>query len=86
MKMKRSIAVSESGFVFNPNTGESFSTNPIGLEIVMLLKEPHKLEDILDFICSKYLASEFTVEKDVDDFIHLLTRFDLLEQDEKTED
>jgi hypothetical protein len=39
MRLKKNIAVSESGFVFDPNTGDSFSLNKIGLEIVESLKQ-----------------------------------------------
>ena len=34
MKLKKNIATSESGFVFNPSTGDSFSLNTIGAEIL----------------------------------------------------
>ena len=39
MNIKKSIALSDSGFVFDPSSGDSFSTNPIGLEIINQLKE-----------------------------------------------
>jgi len=39
MNIKKNIALSDSGFIFNPSTGESFSMNPIGLEIITMLKE-----------------------------------------------
>ena len=39
MKIKKNIAISDSGFIFNPDTGESFTANPIGLEILSMLKD-----------------------------------------------
>ena len=39
MKLKDNIAVSESGFIFNPTTGDSYTANEIGLEIIKCLKE-----------------------------------------------
>ena len=39
MQINKNIAISDSGFVFNPSTGDSFSTNQVGLEIIRLLKE-----------------------------------------------
>ena len=39
MKLKKNIAISDSGFLFNPSTGDSYSVNPIGTEIIELLKE-----------------------------------------------
>ena len=38
MKLKRNIAVSESGFLFDPTSGESYSLNEQGLEILNLMK------------------------------------------------
>ena len=38
MKLKKNIAISETGFIFNPSSGDSYSTNPIGLEIINLMK------------------------------------------------
>ncbi len=31
MNVKKDIAISDSGFVFDPTTGESYSVNPIGV-------------------------------------------------------
>jgi hypothetical protein len=39
MRIKKNIAISESGFIFNPAVGDSYSTNPIGAEIIKMLKE-----------------------------------------------
>jgi len=46
MKLKKNIAISESGFVFDPNSGESYSLNPIGAEIIELLKLEKKSDEI----------------------------------------
>ena len=40
MKIKKNIALSDTGFVFNPGNGDSFSVNPIGLEILKILNTP----------------------------------------------
>ena len=39
MKLKKNIATSEAGFIFNPGTGDSFSVNNIGSEILVMFKE-----------------------------------------------
>ena len=46
MKIKKNIAVSDSGFIFNPDTGESFTANPIGLEILDMVKEGMEFEEV----------------------------------------
>ncbi len=50
MKLKKNLALSDSGFVFDPSTGDSFSTNPIGLEIIRMLKEGKTTNDIKNHV------------------------------------
>ena len=47
MKLKKNIATSEAGLIFNPGTGDSFSVNNIGAEILSLLKENKSHEEII---------------------------------------
>ena len=47
MRIKKNIAVSESGFLFNPSTGDSFSVNPVGQDVIKLMKEDKSDEDII---------------------------------------
>ena len=39
MRIRKNIAVSDEGFLFNPTTGDSFSTKGTGGLIVKLLKQ-----------------------------------------------
>ena len=79
MKIKKNIALSESGFVFNPSTGESFSVNPIGIEIFNALKEEQAYEEIQQMMLGKYNTDADTFEKDYNDFVQLLNSFQLIE-------
>lgn len=83
MKLKKNIAISDSGFIFNPNTGESFSMNPIGVEIMNLLKEEKSKEEIEKIILGKYQTDEASFEKDFYDFVNILNHYHLGEQDEE---
>lgn len=77
MKFQKNIAISDSGFLFNPATGESFSVNPIGLEIINLLRSGKTENEICQAITNNY-ATEFPiVERDLHDFIHLLKQHQL---------
>ena len=78
MKVKKNIAISDSGFIFNPDTGESFTANPMGLEILDMLKEGLDPEEISKRVLSKYKAEKDTVEKDYSDFINMLEQYNLL--------
>jgi hypothetical protein len=81
MKIKPNIAVSDSGFVFNPDTGESFTVNPIGVEIINLLKENKETSEISNQVRVKYTVDQPTFEKDFDDFIGLMRNYSLIEND-----
>ena len=85
-KIKRNIALSDSGFVFDPSTGDSFSTNPIGLEIIKLMKENKTTEEIKSAIVKQYMVDEVSFEKDLYDFVNMLSKLKLAENDEKKKD
>jgi hypothetical protein len=85
MKIKRNIALSDSGFVFNPSTGDSFSTNPIGLEIIKMLKEEKPDEEIKKYVLNTYNTDEATFEKDYYDYINMLVKIKLTESNEEKE-
>jgi hypothetical protein len=79
MHLKKNIATSESGFIFNPTTGDSYSANPIAADILLKMKEGNSDETIKDFIKETYDVSSSQLEKDWDDFINQLRSANLLE-------
>lgn len=79
MKLKKNIATSEEGFIFNPGTGDSFTTNEIGTEIISLLKEEKTQRMIIDIICAKYDVDQNQFEKDLDDYLSQLKDNTILE-------
>jgi hypothetical protein len=85
MKINKHIAVSDSGFVFNPVTGESFTANPMGIEIIEMLKQERTIAEIHETLLQKYQTEQATIEKDVADFFELLKNFSLIERHETTE-
>ncbi len=86
MKLKQNIAVSESGFVFNPAVGDSFTTNPIGAHILQLLKEGKTPEQVVLQITSLYEVDNHTCEKDVYDYLNMLKQYGLIDgNSEKTQ-
>jgi hypothetical protein len=84
MKLHKNVAVSEAGLIFNPVTGESFSVNPIGVEILDLIREEKSPEQIRKVIMAKYTVDQATFEKDYHDFIGILEHNNLLEKHEET--
>ncbi|HEX2975761.1 MAG TPA: PqqD family protein [Bacteroidales bacterium] len=80
MKLRKNIAVSENGLIFNPATGDSFSVNGTGIDILSCLREDKPYEEIIFLISSKYDAERFQVEKDLDDFVSLLNDYNLIDR------
>ena len=83
MKIKSNIALSESGFIFNPNTGESFTLNPTGQQLFDLVREGKDYSDILEYFLENYETEESIFEKDFEDFIHMMTSYQMMETDEQ---
>jgi len=77
MKLKKNLALSDSGFVFDPSSGNSFTTNPIGLEIIRLLRQGKSQKDITAQILKTYAVDEASFEKDYYDFTMMLGRLKL---------
>lgn len=76
--IKKNIATNELGFVFNPATGDSFSTNPTAAEIIKLLKDGKSIQEIKKIFLDTYDADKMTIEKDLDDFVNTLKENNLL--------
>jgi hypothetical protein len=78
-RIKKNIAVSESGFVFNAQRGESFTTNPIGAHIISMLRQDCNEQQIARSITDLYEVDLATAEKDVYDFLKVLHQSNLLD-------
>lgn len=81
MKLKKNIAISESGFIFNPEIGTSFTTNSLGVAILKQLKEKTSIDKIKDSIVKNYDIDAITCEKDLDDFLRIVNQYNLLEEE-----
>jgi hypothetical protein len=79
MRLRKNIAVSDSGFIFNPGTGDSFSTNPIGIKIINMLKEQKDDEAIKKAIVEEYNVEVASFEMDFNDFMNMLKTYQLTE-------
>jgi len=79
MRVRKNIATSEEGFLFNPATGDSFSTNAIGAEIILLLKQGKSTRAIIEEMCNKFDVEQDLFERDLDEFTTVLKEFNILE-------
>lgn len=72
VKLKKNIALSESGFIFDPSTGDSFSVNGTGLKILEYLKSGLAESDIVNAMVENFDADIQLIREDLDDFINHL--------------
>lgn len=78
MQLKDNIVVTETGFVFDPDTGESFSVNPIGRELLEKLGQHLGTEAITQQITEKYDVDALRFQRYFDDFLIMLRHFNLV--------
>ncbi len=83
IKIKKDIAVSETGFLFDPNTGESFNLNKTGKLIFKLLAENKKQEEIETVVLEKYDIEAHVFQRYLDEFLMMLRQFNLIEKEEE---
>lgn len=74
------LAVSESGFLFVPSSGETFTLNEIGSEIFMMLKKGSEDKEIFETVVDNYDIDLYTFEKDFSDFITQLKNHKLIKE------
>jgi len=72
------LAVSESGFIFDPVTGHSYTANATGLRILELLKAGKEPDEIRSVLLDEYDSTEDEVSVDVNDFIENLKKYFLI--------
>ncbi len=75
----RQLAVSDSGFVFDPVTGHTFTVNAAGLVVLGGLKEGLAADDIVSRLREELeLDGSEDVGRDVDDFLARLREHGLV--------
>lgn len=77
MQILEEIKISDNGFVFNSRTGESFSLNPMGLEMIKMIAANSDFDEIRKSILEKYDVDDLTFEKDFYEFCAMLKHHQL---------
>lgn len=66
------LAISPSGFTFDPRTGRSFTLNTTGMAVVHQMREGFSLQQIVHNLSGEYEQSPERVEASLEQFtIHL---------------
>lgn len=66
------LAISESGFVFDPASGHNFTVNETGLSILRQLQKSTELAALLEHLANEYDAPVRELERDVLEFASVL--------------
>jgi len=69
------LAISESGFVFDPVSGHNFTVNETVLSILRLLQKATDVEPLLSQLSKVYEAPQRDIERDVLEFAGVLRDF-----------
>jgi len=71
----RRLAISDSGFVFDPVNGDSYTVNPCGLAVLRLLKDGKSFSEVLEQITLSYDVNTHNAERDISDFVIQLRKY-----------
>lgn len=63
------LAISESGFVFDPVSGHSFTVNETGLEILRALQKDRRLGALQERLVAAYDVDRVTLDRDLLEFV-----------------
>ena len=79
MSKLNSLAISDNGFIFKPSTGESFTTNELGLLIINYLKEGKPADEIINAIMDEFDVESIIAGRDLYEFLDFLKRENMLD-------
>ena len=75
------LAVSDSGFVFDPYTGNTFSANGSGRVILEGLRKGLARDGIVELLRERFQVAQEDLQRDLDDFVGILRREEILPVD-----
>jgi PqqD family protein of HPr-rel-A system len=81
-KLKR-LAINEEGFIFDPETGNSFVVNQTGLFILKKLREGLSEEEVIKALTEEFEVDENTARRDFYDFLEQLRILELIDTKEE---
>jgi PqqD family protein of HPr-rel-A system len=79
-RLTRNLAVSESGFLFLPTTGETFTVNEPGRIVLAALQGAQSEEEIVARLTAEYDADAASIRRDLEDFLVQLRQYQLLSE------
>jgi PqqD family protein of HPr-rel-A system len=76
------LALSDTGFAFDPYSGSTFTMNATGLSVVQAMKEGLALDAVVERLRERFEVQSADVRRDVEDFTALLRQHGLVTDEE----
>lgn len=77
----KDLAISETGFIFDPMSGATFTVNPTGACIIRALREGCGRSEIIARISNTFTVSNADLDSDLGEFVRLLVQQGILPHD-----
>ena len=68
----KDLAISDSGFIFDPSSGETFAANHTAVELLRGLSAGLDDAALVEVLCQRYQVEPSEAQRDVADFLQLL--------------
>ncbi len=75
------LALSPTGFLFDPRTGTTFTVNPTGAAILEVLRDGGGLQDVVDRLADRFATTRADLRRDAMEYVRVLRDHDLLPAD-----
>ena len=77
----KNLAISETGFVFDPHSGATFTVNPTGLAVLTGLRDGQSTNQIVESLKTAFDGATNESKDDVVEFVQLLRQHGLVPAD-----
>lgn len=79
-KVPENVAISDSGFLFLPSSGETFTLNETGKDVFRLLQSGLTEDEIAGKIITEYDTDKDAFQRDLHDFVQQLKSYSLINE------
>jgi len=77
----KDLAISETGFIFDPMSGATFTANATGLAIIHALREGRTRAEVIARLRNNFTVEKADLDSDLGDFIRLMIQHGILPAD-----
>jgi len=80
-KAFKRLAISETGFVFDPATGFSYTVNSVGMDILNCFKNGLNEKDIIKYVVDNYEVTKEQAERDFETFLIRMQQYGIYDEE-----